>query len=87
MEGVDKLMLRIDEIMEQKKQIYQLLESREKPAYNTTNNYQPKEVDRESAEYKNNRNVDIKRLNGKVIKETKQSSLDYCYPEVCLITN
>ena len=77
MEGVDKLILKIDEIMEQNKRIYQLLESMKKPAYNNTNNYQPKEIDRESTEYKNKRNVYIKKLNEKVIKEPKQSSLDY----------
>ena len=77
MEGVDKLFLKIDEIMEQNKRIYQLLESMKKPAYNNTNNYQPKEVDRESTEYKNKRNVRIKKLNEKVIKEPKQSSLDF----------
>ena len=77
MEGVDKLFLKIDEIMEQNKRIYQLLESMKKPAYNNTNNYQPKEVDRESTEYKNKRNVYIKTLNEKVIKEPKQSSLDF----------
>ena len=77
MEGVDKLILKIDEIMEQNKRIYQLLESMKKPAYNNTNNYQPKEVDRESTEYKNKRNVYIKKLNENVIKEPKQSSLDF----------
>ena len=77
MEGVDKLFLKIDEIMAQNKRIYQLLESMKKPAYNNTNNYQPKEVDRESTEYKNKRNVYIKKLNEKVIKEPKQSSLDF----------
>ena len=77
MEGVDKLFLKIDEIMEQNKRIYQLLESMKKPSYNNTNNYQPKEVDRESTEYKNKRNVYIKKLNEKVIKEPKQSSLDF----------
>ena len=77
MEGVDKLFLKIDEIMEQNKRIYQLLESMKKPAYNNTNNYQPKEVDRESTEYKNKRNVYMKKLNEKVIKEPKQSSLDF----------
>ena len=77
MEGVDKLFLKIDEIMEQNKRIYQLLESMKKPAYNNTNNYQPKEVDRESTEYKNKQNVYIKKLNEKVIKEPKQSSLDF----------
>ena len=77
MEGVDKLILKIDEIMEQNKQIDQLLESMKKPAYNNTNNYQPKEVDRESTESKNKQNVYIKQLNEKVIKEPKQSSLDF----------
>ena len=77
MEGVDKLILNIGEIMEQNKRIYQLLESMKKPAYNNTNNYQPKEVDRESTEYKNKRNAYIKKLNEKVVKEPKQSSLDF----------
>ena len=91
MEGVDKLILKIDEIMEQNKRIYQLLESMKKP---DTNNYQPKEVDRESTEYKNKRNVYIKQLNEKVIKEPKQSSLDFYQvkyieknQEICLIIN
>ena len=65
MEGVDKLILKIDKIMEQNKHIYQLLESMKKPAYKNTNNYQPKEVDRASTEYKNERNVYIKKLNEK----------------------
>ena len=77
MEGVDTRILKIDEIMEQNKRIYQLLESMKKPAYNNTNNYQPKEVDRESSEYKNKRNVYIKKRNEKLIKEPKQSSLDF----------
>ena len=77
MKGVDKLILNIDEVMEQHKQIYLLLESVKKPAYKNTNNYKPKEVERESAEYKNKRNVYIKKLNEKGIKEPKQSSLDF----------
>ena len=77
MESVEKLSLKVVEIMEQNKQIYQLLESIKRPAYNNTN-YQPKEVDRESTEYKNKRNVSIEKLNEQVIKEPKQSSLD-CY--------
>ena len=77
MEGVDKLILKIDEIMEQNTCIYQLLESMKKPAYNNTKNYQPKEVDRESTQYKNKRNVYIKKLNENGIQEPKQSSLDF----------
>ena len=46
---MDKLILKIDEIMEQNTRIHQLLESMKKPAYNNTNNYQPKEDDRERA--------------------------------------
>ena len=69
MDGVDKLILKIDEIMEQNRRIYQLLESMKKPVYNNTNNYQPKEVDRgESTEYKNTRNVYIKNLMKKSLK-------------------
>ena len=48
-----------------------------KPTYNNNNNYQAKEVDRDSSDYKNKRNIYVKRLNEKVIKEPKQSSLDY----------
>ena len=78
MEGVDKLILKIDEIMEQNKRIYQLLESMKKPAYNNTNNYQPKEVDRESTEvYILKTKCIYKKLNEQVIKEPKQSSLDF----------
>ena len=57
MESVDQLILKTDEIMEQKKQIYQLLESMKKPAYNKTNSYIPKEVDGDSSEFKNTRNI------------------------------
>ena len=56
MEGVDKLIMKIDEVGEQNKQIYQLLESMKKQTYNN-NNYQPKEVDRESSEYKNTKKI------------------------------
>ena len=46
-----------------------------KPTYN--NSYQAKQVDRDSSEYKNKSNNYVKQLNEKVIKEPKQSSLDY----------
>ena len=52
-----------------------------KPTFNNySNNYQSKvDIDRDSSEYKNKRNIYVKKLNEKVIKEPKQSSLDY-YP-------
>ena len=69
MESVDKLILKIDEIKEQNKQVYSVLESMtQKPTY-TNNNYQPKEVDRDSQEYKNKRGIYLKKLNQREIKE------------------
>ena len=76
MESVDKLILKIDEIMEQNKQIYPILESMTKKPTYTSNNYQPKEVDRDSQEYKNNRGIYLKKLNHREIKEQKQSTMD-----------
>ena len=43
-----------------------------KPTYTNNNNYQAKELDRDSSEY-----IYVKKLDGKVILEPKQSSLDY----------
>ena len=73
MKSVDTLMLKIDEIMEQNKQIYSMLA---KPTY-TNNNYQLKEVDRDGQEYKNKRGIYLKKLNRKEIQEPKQTTMDH----------
>ena len=76
MESVDKLILKIDEIMEQKKQIYSILESvAKKPTY-TNSNYQPKGVDRDSQENKNKRGIYLKKFNQTESKEPTQSTMD-----------
>ena len=77
MESVDKLILKNDEIMEQNKQIYSILESMTKKPTYTNNNYQPKQVDRDRQEYKNKRGIYLKKLNHRDIKEPKQSTMDY----------
>ena len=77
MESVGKLILKIDEIMEQNKQIYSILESMTKKPTYTNNNYQPKEVDRDSQEYKNKKSLYLKKFNHRDIKEPKQPTMDY----------
>ena len=76
--SLELLFPRLEKVLEQNENILNILKSMNiKPTYNNNNNYQAKEVDRDSSEYKNKRNIYVKKLNEKVIKEPKQSSLDY----------
>ena len=68
----------LEKVLEQNENILKILESMNiKPTYNNNNNCQAKEADRDRREYKNKPNIYVKKLNEKVIKEPKQSSLDY----------
>ena len=76
--SLELLFPRLEKVLEQNEHILKILKSMNiKPTYNNKNNYQATEVDRDSSEYKNTRHIYVKKLNGKVIKEPKQSSLDY----------
>ena len=69
----------LEKVLEQNENILNILKSMNtKPTYNNNSNCQEKEVDRDSSEYKNKRNIYVKKLNEKNIKEPKQSSLE-CY--------
>ena len=73
--SLELLFPRLEKVLEQNENILNILKSTNiKPTYNSNNNCQEKEVD---SEYKNKRNIYVKQLNEKVIKEPKQSSLDY----------
>ena len=75
--SLELLFPRLEKVLEQNENILNILKSMNiKPTYNNNNNSQEKEVDRDSSEYKNKRNIYVKKLNEKVIKEPKQSSLD-----------
>ena len=77
--SLELLFPRLEKVLEQNENILNILKSMNiKPTYNNNSNYKAKEVDRDSSEYKNKRNIYVKKLNEKVIKEPKQSSLD-CY--------
>ena len=53
-------------MLEQNENILNILKSMNiKPTYNNNNSYQAKEVDRDSSEYKNKRNIYVKKLNEK----------------------
>ena len=76
--SLELLFPRLEKVLEQNENILNILKSMNiKPTYNNNNNYQEKEVDRDSSEYKINETFMLKKLNEKVIKEPKQSSLDY----------
>ena len=76
--SLELLFPRLEKVLEQNENILNILKSMNvKPTYNNNNNYQEKDVDRDSSEYKNKRNIYVKQLNEKVINEPKQSSLNY----------
>ena len=76
--SLELLFPRLEKVLEQNENILNILKSMNiKPTYNNNNNYQEKEVDRDSSEYKNKRINYVKKLNEQVIKEPQQSSLDY----------
>ena len=77
--SLELLFPRLEKVLGQNEYTLNILKSMNiKPTYNNNNSYQAKEVDRDSSEYKNKRNIYVKNLNEKIIKEPKQSSLgDY----------
>ena len=76
--SLELLFPRLAKVLEQNENILNILKSMNiTPTYNNNNNYQEKEVGRDSSEYKNKRNIYVKKLNEKIIKKPKQSSLDY----------
>ena len=53
--SLELLFPRLEKVLEQNESILKIFKSRSiKPTYNNNNNYQAKEVDRDSSEYKKN---------------------------------
>ena len=75
-EGLDLIVTQLQKVLEQNKNILEILQEMEKKKP-LTNKYQSKEVDRTSSEYKSKRQVYVSKLNTKQIKEPKPSSLEY----------
>ena len=75
-EGLNKIVKKLNKILEQNKNILEILQEmeKEKPL---TNSYQNKEVDRTNGEYKNKRNIYLNKLNNKEIKEPKASTMTF----------
>ena len=64
--SLELLFPRLEKVLEQNENILNILKSMNiKPTYNNNNNYQEQEVDRDSSEYKNKRNIYVKKLNEK----------------------
>ena len=64
--SLELLFPRLEKVLEQNENILNILKSMNiKPTSNNNNNYQEKEVDRDSSEYKNTRNMCVKKLNEK----------------------
>ena len=75
-EGLDKIVKQLKKVLEQNKNILEILQEMEKKKP-FTNSYQSKEVDRTSGEYKNKRNIYLNKLNNKEIKEPKSSTMTF----------
>ena len=75
-EGLDKIVKKLNKVLEQNKNILEILQEMEKKKP-VTNSYQSKEVDRTSGEYKNKRNIYLNKLNNKEIKEPKASTMTF----------
>ena len=67
MEGVDELLIKTDEIIEQNKELLKILESMK-----NMNN-----IKKDGQEFKNKRNIYIKKLNNNEIKEPKEQTMKY----------
>ena len=60
--SLELLFPRSEKVLEQNENILNILKSMNlKPSYNNKNNYQAKEVDSDSSEYKNKRNIYVKK--------------------------
>ena len=75
-EGLDKIVKKLNKVLEQNKHILEILQEMEKKKP-VTNSYQSKEVDRTNAEYKNKKQVYLNKLNNKEIKEPKASTMTF----------
>ena len=73
-EGLDKIVKKLNKVLEQNKNILEILQEMEKKK---PNSYQSKEVDRTNGEYKNKRNIYLNKLNNKEIKEPKASTMTF----------
>ena len=59
--SLELLFPRFEKVLEQNENILKFLKSMNiKPTYNDNNNYQAKEVDRDSSEYKSQRSIYVK---------------------------
>ena len=70
-EGLEKIVKKLNKVLEQNKNILEILQEMEKKKP-LTNSYQSKEVD-----YKNKRNIYLNKLNNKEIKEPKASTMTF----------
>ena len=60
--SLELLFPRLEKVLEQNENMLNILKSTNiKPTYNNNNNYQEKAVDRDSSEYKNKRNIYVKK--------------------------
>ena len=75
-EGLDKIVKKLNKVLEQNKNILEILQEMDKKKP-VTNSYQSKEVDRTNAEYKNKKQVYLNKLNNKEIKEPKASTMAF----------
>ena len=75
-EGLDKIVKKLNKVLEQNKNILEILQEMEKKKP-VTNSYQSKEVDRTNGEYKNKKQVYLNKLNNKEIKEPKSSTMAF----------
>ena len=75
-EGLEKIVKKLNKVLEQNKNILEILQEMDKKKP-VTNSYQSKEVDRTNAEYKNKKQVYLNKLNNKEIKEPKASTMAF----------
>ena len=75
-EGVEKIVKKLNKVLEQNKNILEILQEMEKKKP-LTNSYQSKEVDRTNGEYTNKKQVYLNKLNNKEIKEPKCSTMTF----------
>ena len=75
-EGLEKIVKKLNKVLEQNKNILEILQEMEKKKP-LTNSYQSKPVDRTNAEYKNKKQVYLNKLNNKEIKEPKASTMAF----------
>ena len=75
-EGLEKIVKKLNKVLEQNKHILEILQEMEKKKP-LTNSYQSNKVDRTNGEYKNKKQVYLNKLNNKEIKEPKASTMAF----------